>query len=654
MAEAGVIAPSDPIVIDGELHRYKTDGKDKSGWYIFFPDNIVAGSFGDWKSAVELNFCANVGREITASELEDQKRRIALAREARATEKARQHKEVAESVGEIWNKAQPASEKHPYLDRKGIPSHGTKVASDGRLMLPMYNAQGIIMSLEYITGAGKKSRHPNGQVKGNFWCIGVPENTGTIYITEGFANAAVIHEAMNAACFISYGAFNLPATADFIRSEMPSASIVIVADNDEAGTGKKFADQAVMKSGVSMVLMPEVGKDAWDYHQSGHDLNALLDPPEVEKKNEWLQSFDDFMTDLKPIRWFVKGILPKSSSIMLFGPSGTGKSFLSIDLMMHIATGRDEWNGRKVRSGRVAYLAGEGHHGVKMRMALWMQENGRPGDKPRISVSKSALDLDTEQGINFVLKELSMLPEPPDLIVIDTLNRFMSGDENSSQDGRSLMNKCDRIRLAYPDSSNVFVHHTGVSGDAQKRGRGSSSILGTLETQICLTPKDDAVEMEMIKTKDTSKSKDKLYFMLKEVGINGLFDEDGDQSTSAIVTPVEAPPEKEEVPKLSRADKKKHGYLVEIEAAWNASGRELHDGKPYVGEMMLREFFAKEYEKKNDKAMTSQNLTNKMSESDPKRLLGFLLIEGEMRRTLHGYVVCKDEIISKFMLGGPL
>ena len=327
MAEAGVIAPSDPIVIDGELHRYKTDGKDKCGWYIFFPDNIVAGSFGDWKSAVELNFCANVGREITASELEDQKRRIALAREARATEKARQHKEVAESVGEIWNKAQPASEKHPYLDRKGIPSHGTKVASDGRLMLPMYNAQGIIMSLEYITGAGKKSRHPNGQVKGNFWCIGVPENTGTIYITEGFANAAVIHEAMNAACFISYGAFNLPATADFIRSEMPSASIVIVADNDEAGTGKKFADQAVMKSGVSMVLMPEVGKDAWDYHQSGHDLNALLDPPEVEKKNEWLQSFDDFMTDLKPIRWFVKGILPKSSSIMLFGPSGTGNPF---------------------------------------------------------------------------------------------------------------------------------------------------------------------------------------------------------------------------------------------------------------------------------------------------------------------------------------
>lgn len=631
MAEAGVIAPSDPIVIDGELHRYKTDGKDKSGWYIFFPDNIVAGSFGDWKSGVELNFCANVGREITASELEDQKRRIALAREARATKKARQHKEVAESVGEIWNKAQPASEKHPYLDRKGIPSHGTKVANDGRLMLPMYNAQGIIMSLEYITGAGEKRRHTNGEVKGNFWCIGAPENTGTIYISEGFANAAVIHEAMNSACFISYGAYNLLAVADFIRSEMPNASIVIVADNDKEGTGQKFADKAVMKSGVSMVLMPEVGKDAWDYHQAGHDLQALLDPPVVEKRPSGTEWSNNFENEPAIINWLVDGWWPEKSLIMVYGASGCGKTYYVLDCALRLAGGVDNWSGNEIDEQRtVLYLAGEDYEGVKGKIVAWRQEHDIYDT--HLMVNKEIFDLNTQEGYQHVLDEMdAMGGESPDLIIVDTLHCYNSGEENSADGARPMIINCKRLSEHY-DCSVLVVHHTGVAGD---RARGTTAWKCNLDAEIMVTATDGGFGASQKKNKKTGKRDEALHFSFKDVAINNWFDRRGRQSMNAIVLPAEAPPEKE---KYVKPDKNE-GYLKSLKGAWDLGDCELLDGQPYI----TRPTFIRYCE--DVEKISNAHANKKASPSDGNRPIGSLILSGIIERKSHGYVLI-DEFIS--------
>jgi RecA-family ATPase len=58
---------------------------------------------------------------------------------------------------------------------------------------------------------------------------------------------------------------------------------------------------------------------------------------------------------------------------MVHGASGSGKTFVVLDWLLHIATGQPEWKGHKVKQGGVVYLAGEGHNGLKGRMAAWLQ-----------------------------------------------------------------------------------------------------------------------------------------------------------------------------------------------------------------------------------------------------------------------------------------
>ena len=41
------------IVPDGKIHRVKVEGDkggERSGWYVFFPDNLPAGAFGNWRT----------------------------------------------------------------------------------------------------------------------------------------------------------------------------------------------------------------------------------------------------------------------------------------------------------------------------------------------------------------------------------------------------------------------------------------------------------------------------------------------------------------------------------------------------------------------------------------------------------------------------
>ena len=54
MEEAG-IAPPDRVMVDGQFHRFPTNGKpgDTAGWYVLNDlGNVVTGAFGCWRSRV--------------------------------------------------------------------------------------------------------------------------------------------------------------------------------------------------------------------------------------------------------------------------------------------------------------------------------------------------------------------------------------------------------------------------------------------------------------------------------------------------------------------------------------------------------------------------------------------------------------------------
>lgn len=575
MIAAGLEPPHE-ISMDGNIHRFKSGTKgspghgDKPGWYLIFGDGIPAGRFGCWRSGVEVTWRADVGRKLSQAEEMAHASRLAEAKMLRDAAIERQRQVASDTVETIWLSAQAASPDHPYLQRKGIAPHGARVTGDGRLVVPLYDQDGSLSTLQYIAHDGGKLYHPGGATGGKFWVLGTTDEPGTIYIAEGFATAATIYETTNRPVVVAYSASNLvPVTGTIKDMHGANQDIVIVADNDKSGVGQKYAEQASAKHGARMV-MPPIPGDANDYAQSGNDLASLLMPP----KDDWLIQADDFCAQPAPISWMVKKWIQSDSLVMVHGPSGGGKTFVVLDWCLRIASGMTEWAGQKVRPGNIVYLAGEGHHGLRGRVAAW--KHYHKAGKIKMWLSKDGCDLNTPGGYQKVVLNIRELKEKPSVIVIDTLHRFLMGDENSAQDAKTMLDACAALIQEF-GCTVILVHHTGVSDEAQHRARGSSAWRGALDIEISIIPGKDGKPMQIVqrKSKDAELA-ETVHAELQQVEIPGWFDEDGQPVTSAVVIQADAPIKSE------KKDGKLNSHRKTFENAWWASKAEERDGAPYL------------------------------------------------------------------------
>jgi hypothetical protein len=515
-----------------------------------------------------------------------------------------------------------------------VQPHGSRVTGDGRLIVPLYDADGELSSLQYISADGDKKYHQGGATGSCFWSVGVPAQGEAVYLAEGFATAATIHEITNKAVFIAYSASNLLHVTGILRGQYDE--VVIVADNDKSGVGFNYAEQAAAKYGARIV-MPPIEGDANDYAQAGHDLLALLEP----KSDDWLIKADDFCSKPAPISWLVKHWLQANALIMVHGPSGGGKTFVVLDMCLRIAsaTANNAWQGNRVTGGSVVYLAGEGHHGLRGRIAAWRQYHASDFNNAPLSMhlSRDGCDLNTPQGYRRVADAIRHNRIEPSIIVVDTLHRFLSGDENSAQDAKTMLDACNNLMQEFKCSV-LLVHHTGVSEEAQHRARGSSAWRGALDIEISIVPpkSDDApIEIVQRKSKDAEISLP-IHVNLKSVPITGWLDEDNEQVTSAVIVPADAPAKAEKKDKLA-AHKKM------FESAWWHGGAEVRDGHPYVS----RSAFL-------DHLMVNQGVTESSAKMYVKpsaagKPVNELLVGEVIAPCEHGWIML-DEVVSSAML----
>ena len=633
MVEAGLEPPED-IRMDGKIHRFKSGtkgspGHDKPGWYLIFGDGIPAGRFGCWRSGIEVTWRAEIGRKLTQTEEMVNVRRLAEAKALRDAELERKHEVASATVEKIWSEAQGASPDHPYLSRKGIGVHGARVTGDGRLVVPLYDPDGTLSSLQYIAHDGGKLYHPGGATGGKFWILGTMDEPGTLYVAEGFATAATIHETTNRPCVVAFSASNLvPVTGTLREMHGASQDIVIVADHDQSGVGQRYAEQASAKYGARMVMPPVLG-DANDYAMAGHDLASLLMPA----SEDWLIPADDFSAQPAPISWLVKRWLQANALIMVHGPSGGGKTFVVLDWCLRIASGMTEWCEQKVKPGSVVYLAGEGHHGLRGRIAAWKHHN--KAGSLNMWLSKDGCDLNTPTGYLKVVEQIRSLPKNPEIIVVDTLHRFLAGDENSAQDAKTMLDACNSLMGEF-NCSVILVHHTGVSEEAQHRARGSSAWRGALDIEISVVPGKDDFPMTLVqrKSKDAELAQP-VHVELHQVTIPGWQDEDGQPVTSAVVVQTEAP-------QAPKKESKLDGHRKTFENAWWATGAEEREGLPYVSRSALKDKLAADGRK-------ARTIENDLSAAYPDKLIGALVLSEIISPIEHGWVVC-DEVQASAML----
>lgn len=636
MRAAG-LEPPDQIHFDGKIHRFRSGTKgspghgDKPGWYLVFGDGIPAGRFGCWRAGVEFTFRADVGRKFTEFEEMAHARRINESKVLREAAQERQHKIASDTVEKIWLSGVAAHPDHPYLKRKGIQTHGVRTTGDGRLMVPLYDQDGTLSTLQYIDDQGGKLYHAGGQTGGKFWMIGSLDEPGTLYVAEGFATAATIFEATSRPCVIAYSASNLvPVTGSLREKYGAMQDIMIVADHDQSGVGQRYAEQASAKYGARMVMPPILG-DANDYVQAGHDLASLL----VPSVTDWLVPADEFSSQPSPISWLVKRWVQEQALVMVHGPSGGGKTFVVLDWCLRIASATPEWCGNKVKSGNVVYLAGEGHHGLRGRIAAWKHHHS--AGKLSMWLSKHGCDLNTPVGYLKVIEHVRMLPDPPKVIVVDTLHRFLAGDENSAQDAKTMLDACSNLMLEF-NCSVILVHHTGVSDEAQHRARGSSAWRGALDIEISVIPSGPNQPLQLVQRKSKDAEIASPIFMdLHQVTIPRWYDEDNQPVTSAVPVQASAPAAP------SKKDSKIDAHRKMWENAWWASGAEVVNEQPYLSRSALKDKLASD-------GNAERTVRNMINPSYNDKLIGALLQSGLIEASEHGWTMIEETQASSMLM----
>ena len=268
--------------------------------------------------------------------------------------------------------------------------------------------------------------------------------------------------------------------------------------------------------------------------QPTHSVDSTAEPMPSEAKFRLLSGHD--LAKLPSTRWILKGILPSEGLVALYGPSGSGKSFLAFGLAASVARGA-AWFGMKVKVSPVVYVALEGEGGYKNRLAAWEHEH-----KETVS-----------QNLKFILQpfkltdlgdveEIASVVPKHSVVIIDTLNRAApTTDENSSKEMGILLEACKALQ-AKINGLVILVAHTGK--DATRGLRGHSSLFAALDGAIEVTKSNDNRAWEIAKAKDGVDGL-KYPFKLKVHDLGK--DEDGDPITSCTVerdnSALFAPPE---------------------------------------------------------------------------------------------------------------
>ena len=635
IARAG-LTPPDHITLDGGIHRFSTDGNQykKSGWYCGYRNGIPCAVFGCFKSFVKQVFVADVGRDVSAAELEESQENIKQIQQQREASLVKTQGAVSQACKNIFYSCDDAPNSHPYLANKNIKSHEIKVTSDGRLVIPLFDSEGAFVSIQYIDASGVKRFHNGGRVQSCFFVIGSLIDCENVYISEGYATAASIHEHTKSPVIVCFSAQNMPKVAEIWRDKLGhEARIIVVADNDETGVGEKAAKISCEQSGCIMVIPPEIG-DANDYIQETGEISFLFPFDEDE---QWLVSVEEFCKKPEPIKWLIKGWMQENSLMMIHGPSGSGKTFIALDWAMTIATDRAEWANYKSCTGNVIYLAGEGHNGLKGRLSAWMQENNK--STADMFISRTACDMDKPYGLAKIIRHIKEINKTPKMIVVDTLHCFLSGDENLAKDARIMIDSCKKLMDEF-SCAVLIVHHTGVSEIAKNRARGSSAWKGALEIEVNVSPKteDKPMQITQTKSKDADAAKS-LTCELLQVDLDGWIDEDGDKCTSAILGNIDTVDSNGK----NKLSSKVHGFVMEFEEAWRKNNCELIHGRPFVSRSVMSDLLL-------DKGLKESTVKKGLKPSSTNMVIGCLIHNEIISAYQDGWMVTEESQVSAMLL----
>lgn len=232
--------------------------------------------------------------------------------------------------------------------------------------------------------------------------------------------------------------------------------------------------------------------------------------------------------------WIIKGVLPKAGLAVVYGASGSGKSFAVLDMSLAIARGT-EWRGKRVKQGRVAYIAAEGADGFRKRLAAYALHQGVDLSTVPMTVLNAAPNL-LEKADAAAIAIGVKAAGGADLIIVDTFAQTTPGaNENAGEDVGKALGHCKRIHEA-TGAMVVLIHHSGK--DASKGARGWSGLRAAADAEIEVIRTDQGRCLRLSKSKD---GEDGLEWGFDLEVVQLGVDEDLDPITSCVVVEAAIP-----------------------------------------------------------------------------------------------------------------
>ncbi|MGF6664845.1 putative DNA primase/helicase [Paraburkholderia atlantica] len=287
-ADAGVEYKHMPT--DGRWHRTDVSG-DRNGKgdasIMLFADGM-GGIVCNWKGETKT-FFVDDGRQLTDAERAERKQRANAAKKESDEKRARERNHAAAVSLDAVGKVRPAQNDNPYLLRKGLTAvdsllevEATELKSivgyeprargeslTGRILIAPIYIGSLLVSLEFIDEAGRKSALKGGAKAGGHWAASAPTKTSRrILIAEGMADALTLHASTGDAAVAALSAANLAQVAEAMREAYPDAEIVIGGD---LGNGAQEAIDAAAAVG-GKVAFPDFGADRLANQKDFSDL----------------------------------------------------------------------------------------------------------------------------------------------------------------------------------------------------------------------------------------------------------------------------------------------------------------------------------------------------------------------------------------------
>lgn len=368
-------------------------------------------------------------------------------------------------------------EKERGITGETLEAFGIESSSDEWIMLPYNNRERFRRMVE-----PRAFKWGEGKGISLFHAKSMP-NESYAFLCEGETDTMRLYQE-GIKC-----AYGLPGFQTFSDEALKALDkyerVFVILDNDADYNVKTTVDTAwgrlrgSLGSKARRIMLPDDVKDVCEFFDS-YTIDTLRDITKQSMNGNYHYKALDLNAPPPEYEWLVKGLICKGDTTLIVGEPNVGKSWISLSLAVAMADGKEAWLGHEMQHhGKVLYIDEENPHDVVYHR---LRQLGAENLDNLRYLHRQGVRLD--RNFDKLLDEA--IAYEPSMIVLDSLTRFHTRDENNAGEMAKLFNDSINVLCRETGAAVIILHHTNKSdsNSSYVKTRGSSDIGAAVDCGI--------------------------------------------------------------------------------------------------------------------------------------------------------------------------